>query len=203
MGALLEARAVHEPRHETQDEADDCSDETHDHTVRPHHQADVTVGRSERFEHPDRAEPPLGEHGEAADRHERNEQHPYDQRSQGDRLGIDRIGRGDRRRRLHRRPDGARRHAMSVEECRDLCRRLQLSGGHEGELVEQALGVLHHPDDAPFRAVLMPHVADTQVERRGDAARHCDLIRPGRVVPGEQREHRLAEGSVSTLGTRN
>ena len=88
-------------------------------------------------------------------------------------------------------------HAMGVEEGRDLCRCLHLSRGHEGELVEQALGVLHRPDDAARRAVLVPQVSDLQVKRRGDAARHGDLIRSGRIVPGEQREHRLAEGAVA------
>ena len=41
---------------------------------------------------------------------------------------------------------------------------------------------------------------DPQVERRGDAARHGDLVGARRVVPGDEREHRTAEGPVRVLG---
>ena len=73
--ALFEARAVRKPHDETQKDADNRSDEADDDAVGPHHEAHVTVGRPERFEHPDRAKPALCEHGEAADGHEGDEQH--------------------------------------------------------------------------------------------------------------------------------
>ena len=197
--ALFEARPIGKPDDQAQDEAEEGADEADDDAVRPHHEAYMTIGRPERFKHPDRAEPALCEHGEASNRHKGDEQHPQHQRREGDRLGVERIRLGNRGRRLHRRPDGARRHTVGVEECGHLRRRGHLPGSDEGELVEQALGVLHGPDDAARRAGLVPQVTDLQVEGRGDGAGDGDLIGSGRIVPGEQREHGLAEWATGAL----
>ena len=42
----------------------------------------MAVGGADRLEHSDRAHPALREHGKAADRDERDEEHPEDQRHQ-------------------------------------------------------------------------------------------------------------------------
>ena len=46
----------------------------------------------------------------------------------------------------------------------------------------------------------LPGVADLEVEVRSHAAGHGDLVGARRVVPGDEREHRAAEGSVRVLG---
>ena len=76
-----------------------------------------------------------------------------------------------------------------------------LSGRDERELVEEALGVLDDADDLALDATDAPAVADREVEVRGEAARDRDLARARRVAPGDEREHRTAEGPVRVLRT--
>ena len=73
----------------------------------------------------------------------------------------------------------------------------QLSRGNQGELVEEALGILHEADHgfAPLR----PGVTDLEVELRRQAGRERDLVRALGVVTGEQLEHRRSEGAVRIL----
>ena len=103
--ALLEARAVGEPDDEPEDEAEDRTDDADDRAVGADDETDVAVGRAGRLEHADRAEPALREHREAADRDERDEQHPEDECGKRDRLGVERVRLGDRGRGLHLIPD--------------------------------------------------------------------------------------------------
>ncbi|MHB1782849.1 MAG: hypothetical protein ACYCTE_09195 [Acidimicrobiales bacterium] len=119
-----------------------------------------------------------------------------------DGLGVERVRSCDRRRRLHLHADldRAERDAWRVEQRHDLRGRRQLSRRDERELVEEALGVLddaYHPAPGVSDA---PRVPDLQVKRRGHATRDGDLVRAGRVVPGDEREHRAAECSVWILG---
>ena len=89
--ALLETRSVGEPDNEPEDEAEDRADDTDDRTVCSHNEPDVSVRRSGRFEHPDRAESALSKHGEATDRDQRDEQHAEHERGERDRLGVERV----------------------------------------------------------------------------------------------------------------
>ena len=162
-------------------------------------ETDVAVGRAGRLEHPDRAEAPLREHGEAADRDERDEQHAEHERGERDRLGVERVRLRDRCRGLHVVADRAQRNARGVEQRRDPRRVLHLPRCDECELVEQALGVLDDADHLALDATDAPGASHRQVERRRDAARHGDLVGAGRVAPGDEREHRTAEGSVRIL----
>ena len=159
----------------------------------------MTVGGADRLEHPDRAESALGKHGEAADGDEGDQDHPEGDRCDGDRLGIERIGLSDRIRRLHVGPDRAGWNTGCVEERRDLRRRRDLTRKDEGELVEEALGVLDRADDVTLDPAHLPEVSDLQVELGRHAARHGDLVRRGRVAARDERDHRAAEGSVRLL----
>ena len=103
-----------------------------------------------------------------------------------------------RARRRDVRPDTARVHARCVEEDVHRGRVRHLPRGDQRELVEQALRVLHDADDR--LAALGPGVAHAEVELGRHARGEGDLVRPGRVVPGEQLEHRPAVGAVRVLG---
>jgi hypothetical protein len=70
----------------------------------------------------------------------------------------------------------------------------------EGELSEQALRVLDDADDLAGLAALPPDVPDLEAEGRRQARGHRDLAGIGRVVPAEQREHRLPERAAGVLG---
>ena len=106
---------------------------------------------------------------------------------------VARSGRGD----VGGKRFGCRRGG--VEEDVHLGRVRDLARRDERELVEQALGILHNADDC--LAALGPGVADPQVELRGQPGRERDLIGPGRIVPGEQLQHRPAVGALRVLGT--
>ncbi len=85
-----------------------------------------------------------------------------------------------------------------VEEDAHLRRVRHLAGRDERELVEQALGVLHDADDG--FAALGPGVPDPLTKLGGQARREGDLIRPSRVVPREQLQHRPPIGAIGVLG---
>ena len=86
-----------------------------------------------------------------------------------------------------------------VEQRRDSGGIRHLPGCDERELVEEALGVLDDAHHLALDAADPPGVSHPQVERRRDAAGHGDLVGTGRVVPGDEGEHRTAEGSVRVL----
>ena len=58
-----------------------------------------------------------------------------------------------------------------------LRRALHLSWNDQGELVEEALGVLDDADHAALDTTDLPGVPDLEVEGRGHAAGHRDLVR--------------------------
>ena len=69
MRALLKARSIGEPDGKTKKGPDHRPEDAHDKSVRPHDKRDVLTGGADRCQHAERALPPLGEHGEATDRH--------------------------------------------------------------------------------------------------------------------------------------
>jgi hypothetical protein len=163
----------------------------------------MPLGRALGGEHADRPQPPLGEDGEAAHAHERDEQHAEDGRGDRDRLrvdhvgGLQRLGVGD----AQASPglDGLRRLTLGVEQHGDGAGVRDLTWHDQGELVEQALRVL---DDAGHRiglAVDGPGLAGAQVEVGRDAAGHGDLVRGGRVAAADEAEHRSAERAMRIL----
>ena len=200
MRALFETRTVGEPDDEPEHEAEDRTDDTDDGAVGADDETDVAVRRAGRLEHADRAHAALREHGEAADRDERDEQHAEDQCDERDRLGVERIRLGHRCRGLDLDAlERAQRSARLVEQRRDARRVLHLPGCDERELVEEALRVLDDADDPALDATDAPGGSHRKVERRRHAARHGDLVGARRVVTGDEREHRTAEGSVRVL----
>ena len=102
--ALLEVRPVSEPDEEPENEATDGTDEANHRAVGTDDETDVAIGGPDRLEHADRAEPALRQHGEAADRDERDEEHPEHEGRKRDRFGVERVRLGDRGRRLDRVP---------------------------------------------------------------------------------------------------
>ena len=199
--ALFEGRAVGEPDDEAEDEAEDRTHDTDDGAVRADDETDVTVRRAGRLEHPDRPQSPLGEDREAADRDESDEQHAEDQCEKRDRLGVDRVRLCDRSGGLNVVADRAQRSPWGVEQRRDSHRVLHLPRCNEGELVEEALGVLDDANHLALDAGDSPGGSHPQVERQRNAARHRHLVGARREVSGNEREHRPAEGSVRVLRT--
>src|ERR1035438_3736419 len=87
------------------------------------------------------------------------------------------------------------------EQHGDLAWRADLTRRDEGELVKQALRVLHDADHAPgHSAALVPDVPDLQVEGGCHLAGHGHLARTGGIVPADQGKHWLAERSMRVLG---
>ena len=163
-------------------------------------ETDVAVRRAGRLEHPDRAEAALREDGEAADRDEGDEQHAEHERGERDRLGVERVRLRDRSRSLHLEAlERAQRDARGVEEHRDSRRVLHLPGREKRELVEEALWVLDDADDLALDTIDAPAAADREMEVGNETACDSDLARARREVPGDEREHRTAEGSVWVL----
>ena len=103
--------------------------------------------------------------------------------------GVDTVG-----------PIAVRVHPGRVEQHGDLARRRHLARRHQGELVQQALRVLHDADHP--RGMRRPSVSVLpmpQVQLRGHPAGHRDLARAGRVVPGDQGQQRLPVRAVRVL----
>ena len=101
VGAALGLRAVGEPGEEAEDRARDGAHDTGRGAVSPDDEADVPLGRALGGEHADRPQPALREDGETADAYERDEQHAKHGCGDGDRLGVDLVGVGDRLRGRH------------------------------------------------------------------------------------------------------
>ena len=108
MGALHEVRSVGEPQPEAHNRAEKGADEAHHGAVRPNHQADVAVGGPEGLEHANGAEPALGQHGEAGDGDQADQQHAQRGQGQHDGLGVERVARGLGARRIDVRPERRR-----------------------------------------------------------------------------------------------
>ncbi len=75
-----------------------------------------------------------------------------------------------------------------------------LAGDDEGELIQQALRVLHDAGHGARLGALMVDVPDLEAQVGGQPGGQRHLVRRGRVVPAEQGQHRLAERAVRVLG---
>ena len=96
--ALLVVRAVDQPEHQAEREAQDGAHEAHDDTVRLQDEPDVAVGRPHRLEHAQRSHAALGQHGEAADRHQGDQEHADGRQGQHDGRRVDAVARWSTRR---------------------------------------------------------------------------------------------------------
>ena len=199
--ALLQRGPVGQPAGQPEHQAEDRAGDADDGAVGQHHEADVPVGGARRGEHAEGPQPALRQHGEAADRDQGDEQHPDDQAGDGDRLGVDHVGLRLRSGGRDVMGDRGGRPAGPVEQHGDLGRVMDLAGRHEGELVQQALRVLHDAHDGPCGAALVPHAADPEAEVGRHPAGHRYLACPRWEVPGDQGEHRLPVRAVRVLRT--
>ena len=200
MRALLVVRAVGEPGHQTQPETHHGAHGADDDAVGLQHEPDVAVRRPHGFEHPDGAQAALRQHGESADRHQCDQQHADGRQRQHDGVGIDRVV-GERARRRDVGPDAARVHARCVEE--DVDRRSGASPAREEQARTRRAGSGGSARCRPPSCRLgRPGVAHPQVELGRQPRSEGDLVRPGRVVPREQLEHRPAVGAVRVLGAK-
>ena len=95
---------------------------------------------------------------------------------QHDGVGIDRVV-VQRARRRDVGSDAARVHARCVEEDVDRRRVRHLPRRNQGELVEQALGILHDADHR-LAALGRPGVAHPEIEVGGQPRSEGDLVRP-------------------------
>ena len=71
----LECRGDRDPECETRDRSDQCADRADDCAVREQHESKVLLGRADRSEHAELAEPSLRDDGEACRGNERSQQH--------------------------------------------------------------------------------------------------------------------------------
>ena len=193
-------RAVRQPHCHSQQDAEQRSYDTDDETVGPYDQADVVIGGAKRSEHADGAEPALRQHGEAPYRNQRDEQHPQRGKGQHDGLGVQPVTRCCAPYGLKVGTEGDHVDTVRVEQHRRLGRLRHLPGRHQGKFVEQALGVLHYPDDSSELSRLVPDVTDLEVQGGRNATRQGHLARTDGVLPAHQREHGLTEGSPGVLG---
>ena len=203
VGTGFQPRPVGQPDDQAQDGPGQRAHDPHQDAVDPDHQADVPVGGAQGAEHAEGAQAALRQHREAAHRDQGDEQHADRGKPQHDGLGVERVAGRRRLQALHVRAEGAGGYARCVEQDGDLGRRGDLTRHDEGELIQQALRVLHDADDLAGLGVLpalVPHVTDLEVEGGGHAIGHGHLARPGRVVAGDQGEHRNAERPVRILG---
>ena len=197
---LFQLRPVGQPQDQAKHRAEHRADDPHHQAVRPDDQADVAVGAAGRREHRERAAPSLSQNGEARDRDQGDEEHRDGKYGERDGLGIQGAALPRRGGSQHVRPDRAGLHPWRVEEHGDLGGGFHLPGPNEGELVEEVLRVLHDADDPARYAALAPGLPGLQVEVRRDTTGHRRLVGCGREMPGDQGEHRLAEGAVGVLG---
>jgi hypothetical protein len=87
--ALLVVRAVSQPSDQTRRETHHGAHNANDDAVGLEDKPDVAVRRPHRFEHPEGAQPALRQHGEAADRHQRDQQHADGRQRQHDGRRVD------------------------------------------------------------------------------------------------------------------
>lgn len=184
MRAAGQVRGVADPDGEADHRADQRTDNADHGAVRHHDQAHVAVGRAERAQHAQTAQPSLGKHREAGHRDQADEDQPDDGDREHDEGGADPVG-------LHRcdRVSSAREGeagdggGRGVEEHRHLIRLGELPRGDEREVVEQVLWVLDQPEHAPRTSGGTPGVADVQAEGGRELRGHRDLAGARRKVP--------------------
>ena len=92
--ALLVVRSVRQPEDQTECEAQDGAHHAHNDAVDLQDEPDVAVGRPHGLEHPEGTHAPLGQNGEAADRHQGDQEHPDCRQRQHDRRRVDAVAVG-------------------------------------------------------------------------------------------------------------
>ena len=105
VGARFGARPVGQPGGQAHDGPDQRAGDAHHDAVGPDHETDVPVRRAEGAEHPQGTQPALGQHREAAHRHQGDEEHADRRQREHDGLGVERVARRRRLHALHVRPD--------------------------------------------------------------------------------------------------
>ena len=143
----FQARPVGQPDGQAEHRPDDRAHDSHQDAVDPDHEADVPVGGAQGAEHPERAQPALGQHREPAHRDQGDEQHAHRGQPEHDGLGVERVAGRRRLPALEVRAEGGGGHPGRVEQDGDLGRRADLARHDERELIQQALRVLHDAGD--------------------------------------------------------
>ena len=142
------------------DRPDQCADRADDRAVRQQHEPEVLLGRADRRERAELAEPSLRDDGEARGGNQRGQEQedgghgehrqrvcrPVALPSLGPREGGPVAAGGPIR-------EGVDRVGVGVDQDRDLVRCSRGRGGDEGELVAQITWVLDDADDGPATAV--------------------------------------------------
>ena len=184
----LERRGDREPERETRDRSDQRADRTDDRAVGQQHESKVLLGRADRREHAELAEPSLRDHGEACG----GDQRGQEQEDGGHREHRQRVGRPVALRvsdpaKADRSPTFASAKASTdagagVDQHRDVVRCSRGRGGDEGELVAQIAWVLDDADDGPAAAVEVKRLPELEPEDRGHAVGDRDLAGAFRIA---------------------
>ena len=181
----LERRDEGEPDREAHDRPDQGADRAHDRAVGQQHEPEVLLGRADRRERAELAEPSLRDDGKARGGDQRGQQQedgghgehrqrvrrPVALPSLGPCEAEPGAGRGP----VHERVD---RVGVGVDQDRRVVRCSRGRGRDEGELVAQVTWVLDDADDGPATAVEGQRIPDLESEERGHAVGDGDLAGP-------------------------
>ena len=206
----LERRGEREPERETHDRSDQRADRADDRAVRQQHESKVLLGRADRSEHAELAEPALRDDGEACGGDQRGQQ----QEDGGHGEHRQRVCRpvalpslGPRERgpvalapRVRKASTGVDRFGAGVDQDRDVVRCSRGRGGDEGELVAQVAWVLDDADDGSATAVEGKRLPELESEERGHAVGDGDLVGACRVAASAEREPCAPVRSARVLG---
>src|SRR5215211_6449101 len=205
-GRGLERRDEREPDCETDDRPDQCADRADDRAVGQQHEPEVLLGRADRRERAELAEPSLGDDGKPCGGNQRG--HEQEDGGHGEHRqrvcppvalpGLGPYERGP----LAGVPihEGADRVGAGVDQDRRLVRRSRRRGGDEGELVAQITWVLDDADDGPATPVESQRVPELESEQCGHAVRDGDLARASREATAEERKPSAPVRSARVLG---
>ena len=196
--ALLVVRPVGQPEHQAQREAHDGPHDPDDDAVGLQDEPDVAVGRPHGLEHAEGAHAALRQHGEATDRHQGDQEHAHRRQRQHDGRRVDDVGvvrarRGD-----------VGGQVLGFRRARRRRGRSPASGASPGPAGRARTRRAGSGGSARCRR---PSCRPGTTCRRScrlssDAKPGVSAISfgPGRVVPGEQLQHRPAVGAVRILG---
>ena len=171
---------------ESHDQSGHSADDADEHAIRAHYQLDVLIGRAERAEHPNRAQTTLCQHGETRDGDECDEQHDHRDEHNGNGLGVERVALRHRLRCLDICAELLERRPGRVKEHRDLRRRSDLTGRHQGERVEKVLGVLDDANDRSCHPRFVPAASNFQAKLGRDARGQRHLVSTVRKMTRHQ-----------------
>ena len=170
----LQSRDDRQPECETHDCSDQCADRADDRTVPQQYESKVPLGRADRGEHAELAEPSLSDDGEAGcgnERRQEQEDSGYGEHRQrrcllvaAPRPGCHGGGPVALGGSLE---EGADRVVACVDQDRDVVGCSRGSGGDECELVAQITWVLDDADSGPSAAIESQRLPDLEPEERG------------------------------------